>query len=76
MLPAAQTTNQLLLLAPFEHTFDEMVAVLVFCQFECWSLLALDRRLRQQIIDELIVDLSKGYPHRELVVFSSLQLNR
>ena len=72
LLPAAQP---FLTPTPREHTLDEMVAVLVFCQFECWPLLALSRRLCQQIVDELIVDLGKGDPNGELVVFSSLQLN-
>lgn len=55
-------------------TFDEVVLISVLRYFECCSLLSLGRWLREKIIDEFIVDLSKRHPDGELLVVSTVQL--
>ena len=56
------------------QTFNEVVLVSVLGDFECCPLLPFGRWLRQKVIDELVVDLGKGYPDGELLVVSTVQL--
>lgn len=51
-----------------------MVLISVLRDFECCSLLPLGWWLREKIIDELIVDFSKGNPDGELLVLGTVQL--
>lgn len=51
-----------------------MILVSVLGDLECCPLFPLGRWLREKVVDELIVDLSKGHPDGELLVISTVQL--
>lgn len=57
-------------------TFNEVIAVSILGNFKCWSLLPFGWWFGEKVVDELVVDLSKGNPQGELLVLCTVQLNR
>ena len=52
-----------------------MVSILILGNLQYSPLFPLGGRVGQKVIDELIVDLSKGDPDGELLVIETIQLN-
>ena len=62
------------LVCAYAHTLDVVVLVLVLGDLECWPVLAFGWGGHEQVIDELIVDFSKGNKDGKLLVLKPLEV--